>query len=69
MRENDDNECCCVIFDLDGTLINTEAIVDEAVVSTIKTMKKSVSEREIFDAAEDCRGQRPLEASWSCAKN
>ncbi|CAL6316924.1 unnamed protein product [Bathycoccus prasinos] len=26
-------------------------------------MKKSVSEREIFDAAEDCRGQRPLEAS------
>jgi len=63
MRENDENECCCVIFDLDGTLINTEAIVDEAVVSTIKTMKKSVSEREIFDAAEDCRGQRPLEAS------
>ena len=59
----DDNDCCCVIFDLDGTLINTEAIVDEAVVSTIKTMKKSVSEREIFDAAEDCRGQRPLEAS------
>ena len=41
MRENDANECCCVIFDLDGTLINTEAIVDEAVVSTIKTMKKS----------------------------
>ena len=61
MRE--ENDCCRVIFDLDGTLINTEAIVDEAVVSTIKTMKKSVSEREIFDAAEDCRGQRPLEAS------
>ena len=63
MRDDDDNDCVCVIFDLDGTLINTEAIVDEAVVSTIKTMKKSVSEREIFDAAEDCRGQRPLEAS------
>lgn len=36
MRDDDENECCCVIFDLDGTLINTEAIVDEAVVSTIK---------------------------------
>ena len=61
MRE--ENDCCRVIFDLDGTLINTEAIVDEAVVSTIKTMKKSVSEREIFGGMEDRRGQRPLEAS------
>jgi len=57
------NECSFAIFDLDGTLINTEAIVDDAVVSVVKTMKKSISEREIFDAAEDCRGQRPLDAS------
>ena len=57
------HECSFVIFDLDGTLINTEAIVDDAVVSVVKTMKKSISEREIFDAAEDCRGQRPLDAS------
>ena len=56
-------ECSFAIFDLDGTLINTEAIVDDAVVSVVKTMKKSISEREIFDAAEDCRGQRPLDAS------
>ena len=57
------HECSFAIFDLDGTLINTEAIVDDAVVSVVKTMKKSISEREIFDAAEDCRGQRPLDAS------
>ena len=67
----------CVIFDLDGTLINTEAIVDDVVVSVVtnlltKKKKKSSSssnsnvsdvQREIFDAAEDARGQRPLEAS------
>ena len=64
----------CVIFDLDGTLINTEAIVDDVVVSVVTNLltkkKKSSSsnsnsdlQREIFDAAEDARGQRPLEAS------
>ena len=53
----------CVIFDLDGTLINTESIVDKAVVNVVTRLKKSSSEREIYDAAEDCRGQRPIDAS------
>ena len=63
-------------------MINTEAIVDDVVVSVVTNLllntkkKKSSSssssnisnvssdvQREIFDAAEDARGQRPLEAS------
>ena len=60
-----------VIFDLDGTLINTEAIVDDVVVAVVTKLTSSNSDfqREIFDAAEDARGQRPLDASMElCEK-
>ena len=62
-----------VIFDLDGTLINTEAIVDDVVVAVVTKLTSSNSnsdfQREIFDAAEGARGQRPLDASMElCEK-
>ena len=55
----------------DGTLINTEAIVDDVVVAVVTKLTSEFDrfQREIFDAAEDARGQRPLDASMElCEK-
>ena len=53
-----------VILDLDGTVINTEQLIDEVVSAVVlERCDASVTALRVHDALERARGRRPLEAS------
>ena len=52
-----------VILDLDGTLINTEQLVDEICTAVVLEIAPRLSPSVVHDALERVRGMRPLEAS------
>jgi len=57
-----------VVLDLDGTLINTEQLVDEVVHGVIRAFaREAIASEAIHDALERARGMRPLEASEDVA--
>jgi len=53
-----------VILDLDGTLINTEQLVDEVVGAVVRDLTKgALATSTIHDALERVRGMRPMDAT------
>jgi len=52
-----------VVLDLDGTLINTEQLVDEIVGAVVLDLDPSLAPSCVHDALEKVRGTRPLDAS------
>ena len=56
-----------VILDLDGTLINTEQLVDE-VVGAVLRKTTDLDTKSIRNAIEGVRGMRPLTAAGSSSR-
>ena len=57
-----------VVLDLDGTLINTEQLVDETVGAVILDLDPSLAPSRVHDVLEKVRGTRPLDASRAVAR-
>ena len=57
-----------VVLDLDGTLINTEQLVDEIVGAVILDLDPSLAPSRVHDVLEKVRGTRPLDASRAVAR-
>ena len=58
-----------VILDLDGTLINTEQLVDEVVGAVLRKHDASLDTKSIRNAIEGVRGMRPLDGSRIIIEN
>ena len=58
-----------VILDLDGTLINTEQLVDEVVGAVLGKHDASLDTKTIRNAIEGVRGMRPLDGSKIIIEN
>ena len=58
-----------VILDLDGTLINTEQLVDEVVGAVLGKHDGSLDTKTIRNAIEGVRGMRPLDGSKIIIEN
>lgn len=56
-----------VILDLDGTVINTEQLVDEVVSAVVAEIAPEIPPARVHDELEKVRGRRPLEASRALA--